>query len=452
MNEGGLRGGDQRPMRKPMLAPKVSDGSDDDNNVKSTGIHTPSAVLHPSTTTTTASKNDKDTKKMKKKDNARQRRRKQQHAMNNATKDDQLPLEINVVYEDPPVFPMSIVNDTVQDFDPNLNAVVVTKIHGPPHVQGLRQMLCLLTHAYNQRSQRDIVVFTSEPIAESDVLELQRTAAPASLRVVLDNPGLHVMVDQLTPTQKHNVLTRCGVNTTSELSWYSTCTETHSSATLTERLAYNWQAEFRALHLWTHIVLQPYRYMMWMDSDAFCTRVWDQDPIAAMIRYDLRLLFDHFPQGAARGNEFPTLAHQVFGNNRTVCDVALINGTLVALEGNCLGKKGTRIRQVHGFFHVTDLTFFRSPKVMEWNRAMIGDTKFMRLFDDQIGITIPAAVLAGPQSREMKSLGIRLRVMHNYVLDGMMSDWRGYFVPWWQLNANTTFPEASNKCVVDISA
>ena len=31
---------------------------------------------------------------------------------------------------------------------------------------------------------------------------------------------------------------------------------------------------------------------------------------------------------------------------------------------------------------------------MKWNRALIGDDKFSRLFDDQIGVTIPAAVLA----------------------------------------------------------
>jgi hypothetical protein len=130
----------------------------------------------------------------------------------------------------------------------------------------------------------------------------------------------------------------------------------------------------------------------------------------------------------------------------------MVNGTLVARDGKCYGKRKSKISQVHGFFHVSNLDFYRSEPVMTWNRELIGDSKFSRLFDDQIGVTIPAAVLAGNRSWDMKSLGIYPRVMHNYVIDGLMRDWRGYFVPWWQTNANTSFPEASEKCVVDISA
>jgi hypothetical protein len=89
---------------------------------------------------------------------------------------------------------------------------------------------------------------------------------------------------------------------------------------------------------------------------------------------------------------------------------------------------------------------------MKWNKALIGDSHFSRLFDDQIGITMPAAVLAGNRSWDMKTMGVYPRVFHNYVVDGLMSDWRGFFVPWWEKNANTTFPEASYACLVDISA
>ena len=128
-----------------------------------------------------------------------------------------------------------------------------------------------------------------------------------------------------------------------------------------------------------------------------------------------------------------------------------MNGTLVAKDGRCHGKKKSRIKQVHGFFHCTDLNFFRSDAVMKWNRALIGESKFSRLFDDQIGLTIPAAVLAGHRSRDMRSIGIYTRVFHNYVLDGIMNNWRGYFVPWWNENSDTIFPEASEQCFVDIS-
>jgi hypothetical protein len=367
------------------------------------------------------------------------------------TNNTEVPLEVDRIYDDPPVFDAPVVDRTVKDFDDSLPGVIVTKIQGPPHLRALKQMLCLLTKAYNDKVHHDIIVFSSEPINATSLQELLHIVAPAKLLFEVDNPGLQQMVDALPPDQKSSLLERCGgVGSSSALTWYAKCTEVRSYLTLTERLAYNWQAEFRALHLWTHPRLEPYRYMMWMDSDAFCTRAWDQDPIATMARYDLALLFDHFPQGAARGSEFPALTRTVF--NRTICGISMENGTLVARDGSCYRKKKSMIRQVHGFFHVSDLDFFRSDKVMEWNRAMIGDNKFSRLFDDQIGITIPAALLAGNRSRDMRSLGLRLRVFHNYVIDGEMKDWRGYFVPWWKRNANTSFPEASGKCLVDISA
>lgn len=163
----------------------------------------------------------------------------------------------------------------------------------------------------------------------------------------------------------------------------------------------------------------------------------------------LSQLFDHFPAGSSRGYEIPRIIKDVY--DRVICNVNLVNGTLVPWEGRCLNRKKNRIFQVHGFFHVSSLDFYRSDNVMKWNRALIGDSKFSRQFDDQIGITIPAAVLAGNRSRDMKSLGIYPRVFHNYVLDGRPPDWRGYFVKWWKRNANTTFPEASGQCVVDIS-
>lgn len=360
------------------------------------------------------------------------------------------PLEVDRVYDDPPVYEALIADPTVRDFDASLPGVIVTKIQGPPHLRALKQMLCLLTKAYNDKVNHDIIVFSSEAINATSLHDLRQTVAPAKLIFEVDNPGLQQMVDRLPPDQKTHLLERCSVQSSSELTWYTKCTEVRSHHTMTDRLAYNWQAEFRALHLWTHPLLKPYKYMMWMDSDAFCTRVWDRDPFAAMARHDLALLFDHFPQGAARGSEIPAVTRQVF--NRTICGISMENGTLVPRDGKCYGKIKTMIKQVHGFFHVSNLDFYRSEKVMEWNRAMIGDNKFSRLFDDQIGITIPAALLAGNRSRDMRSLGLRLRVFHNYVIDGEMKDWRGYFVPWWRRNADTTFPEANGHCLVDISA
>lgn len=36
--------------------------------------------------------------------------------------------------------------------------------------------------------------------------------------------------------------------------------------------------------------------MMWMDSDTMCSKAWEQDPIAAMVRNDLVLMYDNYPQ------------------------------------------------------------------------------------------------------------------------------------------------------------
>ena len=89
---------------------------------------------------------------------------------------------------------------------------------------------------------------------------------------------------------------------------------------------------------------------------------------------------------------------------------------------------------------------------MKWHRAMIGETKFSRLFDDQIGITIPAAVLASNRSRDMSSMGVYPRVYHNYFLDGRNDNWRGSFINWWNRNGETIFPEASGQCRITIGS
>ena len=191
----------------------------------------------------------------------------------NSAKTKEKPMEIYMTFDDPPIYEAPIIDQTILDFDypttsssiNNDAAVIVTKIQGPPHLRALRQMLCLLTKAYNNRVQHDIIIFTSELIEQSDIDELQMIVSPAKLMVEIDNPGLQTMVDNLSDSQKKHLLERCGTNITSssELSWYTECTEVRSYKTLKgERIAYNWQAEFRALWLWIHPLLKPYKYMM----------------------------------------------------------------------------------------------------------------------------------------------------------------------------------------------
>jgi len=339
-----------------------------------------------------------------------------------------------------------VVGKGVPEFDPSAPAVIVTKIHDETSSNAVEQMICLLTKAYNERTRYDIVVFSALPWSEERVNSLRKAAFPAKVSLVIDNPGLQTMVDSLTSNQTAHLLKRCNATSSAELTWYHYCEEITSTTKLAERLNYNWQAEFRAKHIWKHPALSDYKYMLWLDSDAFCTHVWQQDPIATMRRHDLVLLYDHFPQGASRGYEWPYKMKDAFG--KVICAIENKHGTLAAFEGGCLGKN-SRIKQLHGFFHVTNLDFYRSPPVQKWADVLIGDNKFSRFYDDQIGVTVPAAVLAGNRSWGMQSHGIYLDVVHNYLLDGLPARRTGGFLKWWPKNGNTTFPEAS-QCPVTI--
>lgn len=170
---------------------------------------------------------------------------------------------------------------------------------------------------------------------------------------------------------------------------------------------------------------------------------WEQDPIATLARNDLAILFDHFPQGNAKGVEWTEKFQAAF--NKTICRVEMVDGHLVAREGNCAGRKLT-IAQVHGFFHVTNLEFFRSEPVMKWAKILVGKTKFSRMFDDQIGVTMPAAVLAGNRSWDMRAHGIKLEVLHSNHMDGDANF--GGYLGYWKSSGETAFPEAYGNCKV----
>ena len=70
--------------------------------------------------------------------------------------------------------------------------------------------------------------------------------------------------------------------------------------------------------------------------------------------------------------------------------------------------------------HITDLDFYRSPKVMNWFTTLIGDMKFSRRYDDQIGVTVPAAVWAGNRTSDITIAlnNYSLDIFHNGKLDG----------------------------------
>ena len=232
-----------------------------------------------------------------------------------------------------------------KEFERQDGVVIVTKIHAENHLSPLKQMLCLFHYAYNNRVLYDVVVFSTASINQTKIEQVREIIAPANLTFVVDSPPLKDVINGLEPHRRDHLLSRCK-KSIEEIEWYDMCKEDGKLA----RLAYTWQAEFRSLHLWSHPALKQYKYMMWLDTDAFCTRVWDHDPVAYMINNDMALMFDNFPFGRSRGPEIQERIVTAF--NSTLCDINLIDGRLVpALGGTCPSpeiKQGKCIERFNG--------------------------------------------------------------------------------------------------------
>jgi hypothetical protein len=183
--------------------------------------------------------------------------------------------------------------------------------------------------------------------------------------------------------------------------------------------------------------------MLWMDSDGFCTRKWNLDPVAMVIRNNVTILFDSFPKGKSYGEDFDLKYHQAF--KKRLCKIRMVDGYLEPTWGSC---RKPRIFHIHGFFHITDLDFYRSEPVQNWLTILIGDSKFSRRYDDQIAVTVPAAVLSPRRAWDMEYHGFRPEVFHNHFLDGKykLPYGKGFSDKFWPINGTTNFPEASGKC------
>lgn len=345
--------------------------------------------------------------------------------------------------KDVPVSPTGYFNPLVREFEHQEGVVIATKVHGPSYFVMLQQSLCLLTQAYNNRVAYDIVVFTTEAIDEGLVANLTATVFPAKVRVVQDNDGLQAEIDKLTPMRRENFLRSCRTNTSDNLHWYSECPH---------RLAYNWQAEFRSLHIWKHPAILPYRWMMWLDADAFCSKRWERDPVAIALQHNMSIFFDNFPQGTSSGAEVDQRIQAAFGES--LCSLQVHDeGYLERKTGQgCAHRSGenARIPLIHGFFHITKLDFFRSPDVQAWTKILIGDGFLQRRFDDQLAVTVPAAILAPRQSILMRKLGVELQVYHNFHLDGRTKV-KNFRKEWHKKGWKMAFPEGAAHCTVTIT-
>jgi hypothetical protein len=339
---------------------------------------------------------------------------------------------------------------------------VVTKVMGPEMLGQLQQMLCLFGAAYNSRRNYDVVVFTTLPWAPQQV-EALRSALPngASARLVVETEGppLDEVLGRMSPEDRERLHRRCGVDPRNgrgdRLTWYHRCAEdpgaTADGTTRHEaRLSYAWQAEFRALHLWNSPALAKYRYMLWMDSDALCTREWTADPVRMMVENGLVLLFDNIP---GDHSESPVLLQKIREayDGRDVCDISLSrDGSMRALPCG-RGDVAFGIPLVHGFLHVTDLDFYRGENATRFLRGLLGPSggRFSREWDDQVAVTVPAAMDAPRRAWDLRSRGARLGVFHNGLIDGKRGESPvedGSYATLWNATVRLRWPEARVAC------
>mmetsp|Transcript_7071 Transcript_7071/g.17767 ORF Transcript_7071/g.17767 Transcript_7071/m.17767 type:complete len:479 (-) Transcript_7071:197-1633(-) len=334
------------------------------------------------------------------------------------------------------------VTTPILEFSRQEGVVIVTKIHGPHQLSLLKQSMCLFHYAYNNKVNYDVVVFTTIPVKESDHLldEIRTAISPARLTMVLDNEGIVNEIDKLSPVRRRNFLERCNATSPKEITWDFECNEEGAGR---GRISYNWQAEFRSWHIWRHESLRRYRYMMWIDTDAFCTKPWERDPIAVAIKNNLVIYFENYPQGRAKAAQ--QVVKEVFG--KYLCYARKSpNGPLVSSLSDDCG--GSQLWTIHGFFHITDLDFFRQDQVMHWAEKMIGDCFLCRKFDDQLAVTVPAVIMAPERSWDMYKSGVELSIFHNHLIDGKRKKKAGGFHSYWKQNAESQFPDAWNKCQI----
>jgi hypothetical protein len=159
-----------------------------------------------------------------------------------------------------------------------------------------------------------------------------------------------------------------------------------------------------------------------------------------MIQNKLVIFFDNFPMGSARGEDIQERVQHAF--NKTLCQLKLKNGHLnPTIGGKC---PIARIPLIHGFFHITDMDFYRTDEVTHWAETLIGDCFLCRKYDDQIAVTVPAAMIAPERAWGMRENGIRLDVFHNGAWDG--KERAGGFKKYWRKGGSEHFPAA--KCPI----
>jgi len=294
--------------------------------------------------------------------------------------------------------------------------VMVTKVLWPDDIRLLQQMICTFNAAYNRHAgYYDIVVFTSKPFIQPQIDEIQRVAFPANLSVVVDTPPLKDVLASMTEEEVLFLKERCGCCSDNQsLSWMDHCTEKDGH---TVNLGYAWQSEFRTYHIWKHPILAKYKYMIWMDSDAISTKMWNRDPMKIMTENNLVVMYDHWPNGQSDEALLPKIMKAY---NQSLCHISEDGGHFNSTPCTMENPK-VALGLIHGYHHITNMNFYRSERTMRFLKILVEDYRFTRKFDDQVGVTIPVALDAPHRAWAHHKHGLNFSIHHNGLLNGDVS-------------------------------
>lgn len=188
----------------------------------------------------------------------------------------------------------------------------------------------------------------------------------------------------MTPSELKFLRNRCGINDTStqNLTWFHYCTESGFAGKY--NLGYAWQAEFRSLHIWTHPAIMKYKYMIWFDADCKMSQNWEVDPIKAMVKNDLTMLYVGFPYGRITKNDEKLTNKLMKHYNTSICFVGDDEFGLYANPCNSTEN----IVVVAGNHHITNMQVFRKDIHQQFLKDLYGEYRFGRMYDDQLAVTI----------------------------------------------------------------
>ena len=339
------------------------------------------------------------------------------------------------------------MHENQETFQRYEKVAIVSKVHWPNDLLLLKRMFCILKAAYNRYVNYDIVLFSTIPWDDAQVLELGKVVSPAKLTVAVDGPSLEEHLANMTEAEIDFLKERCIRNEktikTENITWFHHCSEPESPHLV--NLAYSWQAEFRSYHIWKHAALEPYKWMMWMDSDSVMTQTWKTDPMKIMIENNLTVFFDNFPQGTGKHPKMGQKMMEVYNNS--------IKGIFLNEKGQFNVKYSSRlgdrvyIPQIHGFHHITNLDVYRSDLHYTFLKNFVGEYKFSRMFDDQLAVTIVGAMEAnGTRAWDMYANGHKPMIRHNAHMDGKSRYKIINMVNWWRVEGRKTWEEAKLLC------